>query len=173
MSKEDSYIQTWSGKQFKPFNIKEEDICIADIAHGLSLICRYTGQINNFYSVGQHSCYIHDYAPMELKAWGLLHDASEAYLTDINRPTKQYLTEYLALEHNLMSIIAKKYNLAGEMPQTIKNLDMAILNNEKEALFTTQLDWNIPNWKLDELVIEYWPPERAEKEFLDRFSRLY
>src|SRR3989304_3945731 len=45
------WIQAWTGKVFYPFNPCIEDIDIKDIAHSLSLICRYNGHCREFYCV--------------------------------------------------------------------------------------------------------------------------
>ena len=50
-----SRMNTFSGKKFDPMDIKAEDICLEDIAHALSLLCRGGGHLKHFYSVGQHS----------------------------------------------------------------------------------------------------------------------
>ena len=172
-TKEEQWILTYSGKQFFPFNPKLDQICIQDIAHALSMICRYTGHCKELYTVSQHSCYISDYCPDELKLEGLLHDATEAYLADINQPTKEFLPEYRELESNLDKLIRNKYGLPLEMSPYVKSLDMAILNNEREVLLPeSKWDWGIGNQKLD-LIITPWSPAEAEKEFLERFMRLF
>jgi len=82
-------------------------ICIKDIAHALSLICRGNGQVKTFFSVGQHciNC------AREALARGysrrvafacLLHDASECYLSDVPRPFKKTLSGYKEQEKNLL-----------------------------------------------------------------------
>ena len=48
------YITTYTGKHVEPLNPDEELICIEDIAHALSLLCRGNGHVKNFFSVGQH-----------------------------------------------------------------------------------------------------------------------
>ena len=109
-----SEIITYAGIWINPLEPKKEDIDIRDIAHALSLVCRGNGHVKYFYSVAQHSisCY------MEAKARGyskkvqlacLLHDASEAYLSDITRPVKRKLTEYQVIEQRLQNLIWEKY----------------------------------------------------------------
>ena len=46
------WIRTYSGKKFYVFHPKQKDIVIEDIAHSLSLICRFTGHTEDLYSVG-------------------------------------------------------------------------------------------------------------------------
>ena len=49
------WIQTYSGKKFYPLDPRPEDIDIRDIAHALSLNCRFNGHCRCFYSVAEHS----------------------------------------------------------------------------------------------------------------------
>ena len=79
----ESYLSTFSGKKFYPFNPSPEQIEIVDIAHGLSMVCRFSGQCPYFYSVAEHCIHVTNVLPPSLKLEGLLHDASEAYLADL------------------------------------------------------------------------------------------
>ena len=45
------WISTFSGKQFWPCDPRPEEIDIADIAHHLSNLCRFTGAVKSFYCV--------------------------------------------------------------------------------------------------------------------------
>ena len=47
-------ITTYTGRHFDPLHPEEALICIEDIAHALSLICRGNGHVKSFFSVGQH-----------------------------------------------------------------------------------------------------------------------
>ena len=47
-------ITTYTGKHIDPLHPDPDMICIEDIAHALSLICRGNGQVKTFFSVGQH-----------------------------------------------------------------------------------------------------------------------
>lgn len=87
------YITTYTGDHFDPTLPEAEHLHIEDIAHALSLICRGNGHVKTFFSVGSHciNC------AKEAAARGysgrlvlacLLHDASEAYLSDVPRPFK-------------------------------------------------------------------------------------
>ena len=41
----------------------------------------------------------------------LLHDACEAYISDITRPVKHYLEEYRKIEHKLQQVIYLKFGI--------------------------------------------------------------
>ena len=94
----DRYLSTYTGKKFYPYDPRPEQICIEDIAHGLSMLCRFAGQCRFFFSVAEHSIAVAHLLPANLKLFGLLHDASEAYLADLPRPVKAGLPEYRAIE---------------------------------------------------------------------------
>lgn len=95
-----SYIMTDSKIHFTPHNPNKDDININDIAHALAHMCRANGHFNSFYSVTQHSinCSLEARAkgyPKDVQLACLLHDASEAYMSDITRPVKKLVTQYL------------------------------------------------------------------------------
>ena len=96
-------MTTYSGRKFDPMQMTPGDVYIEDIAHALSLLCRGGGQLTYFYSVGQHS--LNCATEAKARGWSerqqlacLLHDASEGYISDIIRPVKIYLTNYLEIE---------------------------------------------------------------------------
>ena len=112
----DRYLSTYTGKKFFPYDPRPEQICIEDIAHGLSMLCRFVGQCRFFFSVAEHSIAVARLLPANLKLFGLLHDASEAYLADLPRPVKAGLPEYKAIEANVERVIAEKFELPFPMP---------------------------------------------------------
>ena len=109
-----SRIKTYTGIMVDPKNASADEICINDIAHALSMLCRANGHFPHFYSVGQHS--INCAKEAEARGYSrrvqlgcLLHDASEAYLSDITRPVKPYLVGYLDIEASLQKVIFDKW----------------------------------------------------------------
>ncbi len=140
--KKGSYINTYSNRKFWPLDPSWQDIHLIDIAHALSMLCRANGHCKHFYSVGQHSIN----CAFEAKNRGLsskiqfaclLHDASEAYISDITRPVKKMLSEYLIIEEKLQQMIYEKFgisNLSFEEKRVIKEIDDAMLNYEMEVL---------------------------------------
>lgn len=109
-----SEIMTCSKKMFDPLHPNRELIDITDIAHSLSMLCRANGHFQTFYSVGQHSincmqeAKARGYSP-RLQLACLLHDASEAYLSDVTRPVKAELPQYQLIEEPLQAAIWEKY----------------------------------------------------------------
>jgi hypothetical protein len=167
------WIQTFTGRQFWPLDPRPEDVCIEDIAHALSMKCRYSGHSKIFYSVAEHSVHVSHYLPDGLKLWGLLHDSGEAYLPDVPRPIKPFLTGFKGMEDAIMLAVCERYGLCLQEPSMVKRVDTAILADEMAQIMgPPPADWYLPEGALG-VTIEGWLPERAEKEFLKRFERLY
>ena len=168
------WIQTYSGYKFDFVNLDTNVICIRDIAHALSNICRYTGHTNEFYSVAQHSVLASYIVPEEDALSGLLHDATEAYLSDISKPLKLLLPEYNALEDRIWLKIAERFNLPAVLPITVKQADIILLATEKRDLLGDEPDdWGIiKDVVCMENKIVPLPPKEAEELFLSRVNQI-
>ena len=81
MSERGNWMQTFTGGRFYPSDPRYEDIHIEDIAHGLSMTCRFGGQCDHFYSVAEHSWHVAMLCPQRDRLAGLMHDASEASIS--------------------------------------------------------------------------------------------
>jgi hypothetical protein len=168
------WLQTYSGKCFFPLDPQPEDICIEDIAHALSLVCRFGGHVKSFYSVAQHSILVSRHCSPANKLWGLLHDASEAYLVDIPRPVKKTpeLAGYAELEGKLMRVICDKFGLPHEEPAEVKELDTVLVITEQRDLLGAQAKpWSRHAIPLPQEIAP-WAPFTAERIFLNEFYKL-
>jgi hypothetical protein len=173
MKRHGDWMQTYSGKVFWPLDPRPEDVDIVDIAHALSMQCRYGGHCQRFYSVAEHSCLVSGALSTEHALSGLMHDASEAYLQDIIRPVKGWLAGYGEIENKLMECIAARYNFTWPMPIAVKDTDNRILLNEQAALMPNPpMAWNVPCKPLDGVVIAGWSQLEAKQRFLDMFHSL-
>jgi len=86
-----AFLPTCSGRRVHLLNPSPDEIAIEDIAHALSHACRFAGHVPSYYSVAQHSVLVSELLDERTALWGLLHDASEAYLHDLTRPLKRAL----------------------------------------------------------------------------------
>lgn len=169
------FMQTFTGRQYWPMSPRPHEVYIEDIAHSLSLQCRYAGHCLRFYSVAEHSVLIARHlaaahAP-EVALAGLLHDAPEAYCVDIPRPLKPYLTNYRAIEQDNWLAIAARYQLDRELPREVHDADNRIIADELVNL--VPMPWHA-RYAGKELGVRlrYWSPEEAETEFLATFEAL-
>jgi 5'-deoxynucleotidase YfbR-like HD superfamily hydrolase len=176
MNTQDRYIQTYSGHRFHPFDYTRQPICIQDIAHALSNICRFTGHTKEFYSVAQHSVLCSLKASPEAAFYALMHDASEAYLGDVSKPIKscKEMTFYERAEMDSMYNVVKhfKINFNTIIRQEVKEIDARMLFTEKRDLLPHTLDWDYSLEPYEE-VTEPLPPQEAKLLFLKRFAELY
>lgn len=168
------WIQTHNGVSFYPLDPRVEDIQIEDIAHSLSMQCRFNGHIKEFYSVAEH-CVHASYCVEEDKLEALLHDASEAYICDIPRPIKPMLSEYKEIEKNIERKIAEKFQLQYPWSDEIKSADNYMLYLEAHQLMKFKpANWTFGNFNLSRYAIELqcWTPRVAKRKFLERFHLL-
>ena len=161
------WIQTYTGKAFTPMDPKASFVCIDDIAHSLSMQCRYAGHCNKFYSVAEHCVLMSRAVSDENKLWALLHDASEAYLVDVPRPIKPHLIGYREIEAKVMAAVCERFQLPRMMPDEVHDADSAILRDECEQnMAEPPMDWNLPAKGLG-VTLQFWSPALAKKEFLN------
>lgn len=165
----DNWIQTFTGEKFSISDPSIDSISILDIAHALSQLCRYTGHTDRFYSVAEHSVRVAQVLPKELKLTGLLHDAPEAYLGDVNSPLKAFLPDYREIEDRVWGVVAEKWNLPLILPLEVKQADMLLLATEKRDLMGDKgHKWsNVPE-PLKGIIVP-WSPLKAEAVFISQF----
>ena len=138
-----STMQTFSGKLVDLAAFAATDVRLVDIAHALSLLNRFTGHSTSPYSVAQHSVQVSKLLPPNLALWGLMHDASEAYLGDVSTPLKSLLPCYQEIEERVQRVIARAFGLKWPMPEQVKEADRCALAAEKAGLFSVQHDWGL------------------------------
>ena len=173
------YITTYTKKHFEILQPREEDIDINDIAHALTMITRAGGHFSKFYSVAQHSicCALEaverGYGNKVAMAC-LLHDGSEAYLSDITRPLKRHLPEYLEAEKKLQDMIYRKFlgkDLTEEERSQIAGVDDAMLFHEFRYYMNEELDVS-DRTLVSKPVFVTKSFDDVEEEFLKWFYRL-
>lgn len=164
------WIQTYTGNQFHPLDPDPREVDILDIAHALSLKCRYSGHCERFYSVAEHSVLVSRLVPT---FEALLHDAGEAYspFGDIPRPIKAHVPWAKPIDEAIDRAIAEHFGLRWPWPDDVKIADAIILADERAALMKPGLPWNLP-YPAAGIEIACWPPRKAELEFLKRFREL-
>lgn len=170
------WMWTHSGKRYWPAAPRVEDVCIEDIGHALSMLCRYTGHTMYPYSVAEHSVLVSLMVPPELALEALLHDASEAYLGDVSRPLKRSLPDYKAIEHTNDLVIRLRFNLPPTEHPLVKQADSDILRTEYRTLMQHQMPddlfAHVPGIYRPEVRLCLWSSLDAEIAFLNRYLTL-
>ena len=132
---------------------KPEMIIWDDVAESLAKTCRWGGHCKGFYSVAQHSVFVADELPEELRIYGLLHDAHESFTGDLIRPLKGMLG-------NTMREIEDRIDLAiftaaglplpdAKIKRAVKDADLCALATERRDIVNVRFSGP---WELIERV---------------------
>jgi hypothetical protein len=188
-------IETSSGRYVDTHSPQADTITLEDIAHALSMTCRYGGHCHRFYSVAEHAVAVSrrverkGVTEPEILLDALHHDDAEAYLGDIPRPMKPLLGEaYEVLSDRMDAAVTKALGLRGNFHVArIKDADNWILFVEARALLTSkgrgwiQGSQNARAWEIENLpsrivTPDYFyggvSPQEALTQFLDRHYAL-
>ena len=161
-----------SGSYFD-FEVPEEsDITIEDIAHGLSHICRFTGQCHTFYSVAEHSILCSQRVPAEHAFAALMHDAAEAVMGDVSRPLKSLLPDYKKIERRVERAVLSKFGLSADCNDFVKKADMEMLAFEQQIVMRNADEWPGIATAGEPPTIKFLTPPEAYAAFLIRFHEL-
>lgn len=188
----DSWILTWTRKKLYPLNPKTGSVDIADVAHHLANICRFTGATSQHYSVAQHCVLCARQVRPATALHALLHDSAEAYLGDWPRPWKRHVfiriedeqgTPHFepikAVEEELLGYIYADLDIplptAVDIAE-VKRVDLLLLATEARDLMSPlHPDWEIcqeRGYPVLPECIEPWKPWQAEFEFNQMYRRL-
>lgn len=144
-----TWMNTYTGKRFDLLDPRPENVGLLDIAHALSNQARYAGHTVRHYSVAEHSLIVFDavrtLAPedIDLQRWALMHDAAEAYVTDIPWPliAAGLAGEIKAAEKRIMAVICERFSLSAQEPAFVKEIDLELLDLEADALLVRHEAW--------------------------------
>ncbi len=181
--KEVIWIETTTGKRVNPLRMTPENICIEDIARPLSQLCRFVGQCSRLYTVGQHCIHVSDLVFEELidrpatevayktALAALLHDASEAYISDISRPVKHAVKGLKEIEDVLLGKVMQRFDCTGADWTLIKKMDNAMLATEAYYLMPSKgKGWYLPEPKIEQELPDL-EPHTIYHLFMERFYK--
>ena len=182
------WIQTVSGRRVYPLDMHPDMVDIRDITHALSRLCRYNGHSIRFYSVAEHSYHVSQQCSEQNALWGLLHDAAEAYFTDVSAPVKQQLPELEMVEQRILRAVCERFDLAWPMPSEVAEIDSRIVGDERKLLMSSVAhvqraiadpkayvhpsEWSCYYNRELGVELECWHPSLAEAKFLRLFYQL-
>lgn len=148
-NRQGDWCECYSGIQFWPFDPRPDEVCLDDIAHSLSQMCRYGGHCSFFYSVAQHSLIVENEMQKAgynslIRFYGLMHDAAEAYMIDVPKPIKKQITMFSYWENNILEVIWEHYGVLkpNETHQFVIDLfDNSVLKAEADILMKQTHPW--------------------------------
>lgn len=173
------FLRTFSGRAF-PLSPGPEDVCLKDVAHGLSIAPRWGSQSKYRYPVAAHAIYVSLLVPPEYRFEALNHDDSEAYLCDLPKPFKEVMPQYKAVEHNIMTAIGTKFGFRWPNSPIVKHADMVALYQERKAFFDFPIGKDVPyarlprGLKLPKWDFQFWSDATSkvvEHYFIEYFER--
>lgn len=173
------WMATYSGGRFWPLDPRPEEVSIQDIAHHLSMRCRYSGAVAFFYSVAEHSVIVSQYVPPQFAREALLHDAAEAYVGDMVRPLKHQpeMRGFRQAEDAIYPVIMERFGIESteESRAAIEQADFRVTADEVEALMRNAQQFRDRYPELQPLgaAIAALPPAQAECVFLAQFDDLF
>jgi len=195
-SKKKAIIATWGGGSFDCLNPSPDDVDIEDIAKSLSCICRYTGHVNGFYSVAQHSVLMSRVPEFDNNGTclqRLLHDSAEAYIGDIHSPLKSHLClihnhgtliqrtkawRQPSVETKILKAIGEKFgvDIVGGL-DAVKEADNRMMATEVRDLISEKGQKLFGPWlegfpPLPHLIIQPWTWQESYREFLYTYNIL-
>jgi uncharacterized protein len=174
----DGFMYTFSGTAFCLYDPQPEQVCIADIAHGLSKNVRFNGQIVEDYMIAEHSLLM-SYLNKGEEFHALNHDDAEGYIGDLIRPLKylEDMSPYREIEHAIEAVISEKYKFPTEKTPNMARYDRFMAGAEAVKFFMKPPEWAIKRLvEMNDLTrptLEtiLWPGE-AELLWLRRYQEL-
>jgi hypothetical protein len=166
------WIQTYTGRVFYPLDPRPQAVCLADIAHSLAQQCRYAGHSLVHYSVAQHCVLVSLHVPHGDAAWGLLHDAAEAYLLDLPRPVKQCVRGYGEAEERVLEAVAEHFGMTLPIPDSVHAADgQALATEQRDLMHGCDRRWALTEDRWARTIVP-WDQVTAESAFVSRAGAL-
>lgn len=168
-------IQTFTGGRFWPMDPRAEDVVLEDVAHHLSMKARFSGAVEDFLSVAQHSVQLSHVVPggPAVQYAALHHDDPEYVLPDIPTPVKPYVPGWKAIEDaNERAIVLGAFRVDPDLLRLVKPYDKRIVGDEAAALLRpARVPWTVRPVPLG-IEVKSWSPAEAEARYLARHREL-
>lgn len=184
--------EVFTGRYIDYDDPRPEQISLEDVAHGLSMLCRYGGHTPFFYSVAEHAVLVagllaeDGWTPPLILA-GLHHDDHEAYLGDLPTPLKNVLGDRYEILRDRFDVAISEalgWSLSLADHSAVHQADNIALRMETHLMMPSRgssIEWQ-PAWRkwgtwvADVPRIGKWSPgmdsEDAKQAYLDIHKRL-
>lgn len=169
---------TFNNKVVDLENFTEDMINVNDIFHSLSMINRFVGHSTRPYSVAEHSIYCYLIAKelgfnKDVQKFALMHDAAEAYISDIPTYVKALLPEIKMIENKIEDVLFTSLfgrTMTEAEKKTVKAIDNTMMLMEMRDLTQHDIknlelndrphfaDWNSNGRMISEMIdLEFTP----------------
>ncbi len=134
------WIQTVSGKAIDLARPDPSQIDPRDLIHGVAHLCRFTGHVDRFYSVAEHSVQAWMWAgrlglPTEVCRQALAHDLHEAITGDVASPIKRVLGDtWRRFEGSVEYAVRRRLGLPRVFAPIVRRIDTSLLLVENAQL---------------------------------------
>ena len=113
---EDAFIRTCTGIELHPWNLKPEEISLADSVQAAVNICRFNGNCQRRYSNLAHMLWCYYQATkrgfsLGTRLLALTHDLHEVVSLDMNSPLKDHIPGYREFEEMVKAPFAVRLGL--------------------------------------------------------------
>jgi 5'-deoxynucleotidase YfbR-like HD superfamily hydrolase len=186
-----------SGAELHPFDASPDEIHLEDIAHHLSLVCRFGGAVREFYSVAQHSVLVMRLATdpscaddsdehldilrdPRLRPLALMHDAAEYVFGDMTAPVKSRCLDYKKHEEAFEARIFQAYGIekTEALWRIVKRADRFMRRVEADYLGKARIAYDEREAKpvpevARALLDRAWTADEAEDRFLAEAGRWF
>lgn len=187
----EGWIPTFSGTGFNVLDPKPEHIRISDIAQGLAYKFRYGGQVTPV-TPAEHSILVSTIIETLWPASGkmlagLLHDACQAYLQDVQTPVRKFIkvelpcgdiVPWTEMETRLNQAVAKSLGMEpgfwGCVEVKAANILAVVIEKQQCPVLQRSGSFGLPPVpaEISHLQLQYLPPEEALIAFLRRYADL-
>lgn len=178
-----TWVQTASGSRVDFMVPKPRQIKSYDIGHGLAMKCRFGGHVKSldlFYTVAQHCINVARILPPEARLCAILHDAPEAFLSDVVSHLKRELQPlYGNIESKMLACIESRYQChpTKAIRELVHKADMYMLFWEGARLLEAperMRDWAVrpptdftPFVDIEDEALNVMPRQDAMDHYLD------
>lgn len=174
LNNNESWIRTYSGGKVYFFEPEKSEIEFEDISHSLSMLCRFNGATKEFYSVANHSCIVAENIYKEtgdknLAYCGLMHDAHEAFVSDIPSPFKKQFPEFVKAETRFELWLSARFNYTPFL-KIVKKHDIKALATEMRDLMRIADYSCLTESPYDDIIIPLFPKE-AKNLFVETYQK--
>lgn len=171
------WLQTRSGRAFPLVDPEPSDVHWPDVVYALAHINRFGGHVGP-YSVAQHSVLVAEQLRPEWRAYGLLHDAHEAFIGDIPTPLKKLLSWRSGdpglwgladgIDRAILLAAGLTYPVPQEIAEAVKIADVRVMMTERRDLMSKPPhSWGAEYENVEPLpeYIETWHAQKAIARF--------